>query len=56
MSDMFINMLSGYLNDALLLDIPALEQAGLHTDTIQYMFRNNVKLEQEIVSLELMKV
>ena len=32
-----------------------LEQAGLYTDTIQYMLRNNVKLEQEIVSLELMK-
>jgi len=44
------------LTDTDITRLKELKQVELHADTIQYMLRNNVKLEQEIVSLELMKI
>lgn len=44
------------LTDTDITRLRELKQMGLHADTIQYMLEHNVKLEQEIVSLELMKI
>lgn len=44
------------LTDTDITRLKDLKQDELYADTIQYMLRNNVKLEQEIISLELMKI
>ena len=44
------------LTDTDITRLNELKQVKIYTDTIQYMLQNNVKLEQEIVSLELMKM
>lgn len=43
------------LTDNDIVRLQELKEVELYADTIQYMLQNNVKLEQEIISLELMK-
>lgn len=43
------------LTDNDIVRLQELKEVGAYADTIQYMLQNNVKLEQEIISLELMK-
>jgi hypothetical protein len=43
------------LTDNDITRLQELKEVELYEDTIQYMLQNNVKLEQEIISLELMK-
>ncbi|MDR2022182.1 MAG: DUF2220 domain-containing protein [Hungatella sp.] len=44
------------LTDIDIMRLQELKQMEAYTETIHYMLLNNVKLEQEIVSLELMKI
>lgn len=43
------------LTDNDIVRLQELKEVDLYADTIQYMLQNNVKLEQEIISFELMK-
>lgn len=43
------------LTDNDIVRLQELKEVELYADTIEYMLQNNVKLEQEIISLELMK-